>query len=107
MKKFVQKLRNKSEEERKRILTLSLIIVMVLIGGLWINSLTHRFTPKVAKETKSDLAPFKLLGARLGGTFKNVTASVNEAKVLKKKTKDAVNEELQNEKVINLIPVDR
>lgn len=105
MQKFVSNLRQRPEGERKRILFVSLIVAMAVIGGLWVYSLTHRFTPQVAEKTKEDIAPFKLLGSKIKGTYQNMSASVGKAKSIRKDTQKVFEDAVAQENVIDLVPV--
>lgn len=102
MEKFISKLREKPETEKKRILFISLFVVMAIIVSLWLYGLTHTLTPKVVKETKDEVKPFELLGLKFRGTYENITASVNKAKFLKK---DQVENNIQSENTVDLVPV--
>lgn len=105
MEKFVSNLRQRSEIERRRILFVSLVVAMAIIGGLWIYSLTHRSTPKVAEDKKEEVAPFKLLGSKLKDTYKNMSASAGKAKLFKKDVQENVQNTTQEDNVVDLIPV--
>ena len=80
---------------------------MVIIGGIWIYSVTHSFTQKDEKvtieEKKGNKKPFQLLGFRFKDTYENILANVNKAKIM---TDDNI-ENISNDKVIDLIPVNK
>lgn len=108
MKTYILKLRDKPESYRKRVFIIALIVSMSLVFGIWAYSLSHRFKPEVVKkETREDIKPFKLLGVRFKGTFQNISASVNNAKLKKDESKQEVQIEQTEiqEKVVDLIPI--
>ncbi len=108
MEKFISNLREKPESHRKKILFVSLAIIMTLIVSLWIYGLTHRFTKKeVVQETKEDIKPFKLLGSKFQNIFQNMTASAGKANIKNTKDDTIEKENLDNTKVIDLIPVNK
>lgn len=108
MEKFISNLREKPESDRKKILFISLAVVMTIIVGLWIYSLTHRFTKKeVAQETKEDIEPFKLMSSKFQNIFQNMTASAGKANIKNTKDDTIEKENLDNTKVIDLIPVNK
>ncbi len=111
MEKFILKLREKPENERKRILLISLVVCMVIIGGIWLYSLTHIFTKKaeqkVISEEKNDKKPFQLLGLKFKDTYQNMKASAGNARNISSDFDSNIDVGVDNGKVIDLIPVNK
>jgi hypothetical protein len=70
---------------------------MVIVGLVWIGSLGYRFNKKNVVEVKEEIKPFALLGQSIKETYNNVTASVGNASLLKKKASEELNTESQVE----------
>lgn len=74
MRKYVNKLRKKPEHIRKQYLIGAMIVSMSLVGGIWIYSLTNRFTsPDMPQKTQADLKPFVLFSQGVQSAYKGVT----------------------------------
>jgi len=103
MRKYIKKLQLKSEDTRKQILFGSLIISMSFVFVVWISSLGYRFNKESSIKTQEDIKPFALFGQTISDTYNNVTASVGNISSSKEEKKI---EEVEVEKVIDLIPVE-
>lgn len=106
MKQYIQNLKSKPEAERKRAAYMATVACMVLVGGIWIYGLVHHFGDKdLNTQAKDDVKPFQLLANSIKGTYKNISASVNEAKSVSSFMKKE--EPVVEEKMIDLIPIDK
>ena len=73
MKKFIHKLRNRKEEERRHILHITVFILALFMVLLWTFSLGRSITSKETKtKINQDLKPFSVLKDDLIGGIKNV-----------------------------------
>lgn len=98
MRRYIKKLRSKSETTRKQILLLSLVVCMAIVFFIWISTLGSHFNNKknVTAVNKEEVAkPFALFGQTIKDTYNNVTASVGN-----------ISKTINKEKVIDLIPVE-
>lgn len=100
MRTYISKLQKKSEESRKQILFVALVVSMFLVGSIWVYSLTNRFDNKVQTKVKEDIKPFALFGDSISNTYKNITASVGNISL-------PIKQEVKTEKQIDLIVVDK
>lgn len=78
MKKYIKKVREKSENERKRLLFVWMAISMSLVVLVWFYSLGHRFNERVSEKAREDIKPFKMLGNSLSGTIKDVESQLGK-----------------------------
>lgn len=108
MRVYIKKLQSKSEESRKQILVVSLVVCMAFVGMVWVNSLGYRFSnEKTATKVQEDIKPFALFGKSISDTVGNVTASVGSIKSSTEVASDqSAQTEVKTEKVIDLIPVE-
>lgn len=85
---YIRKLQKKEEGVRKQILVASLVFSMVVVGSVWVYSLSDRFGAKqvVADTTASDQTtkPFALFTQSITDAYKNITASVGNISFSKK-----------------------
>lgn len=104
MRQYIKKLQSKSEDTRKLIFMVSLIVCMSFASFIWIYSLGNRFgNPKVVEQTNAEIKPFKLFSNSIKDTFSNIGASVGNSPFVK----DAnVSVDSKSEKQIDLIPVE-
>lgn len=66
MRKVIHKLRQRPEEERRHILNLIMLVVVVIMIALWIFSLGRSFSnPETKTKIKQDLKPFTALKSNL------------------------------------------
>lgn len=73
MKKIIHKLRNRSEEERKHILHITVFILGLFMILLWTFSLGKSIANKDTKvKIKQDLKPFSALKENLVGGFNSI-----------------------------------
>lgn len=107
MKKYIQNLKSKSEAERKQAAYMATIICMILVGGVWLYGLVNHFGKKdVNVQAQNNAKPFKLLANSIKDTYKDVSASVNQAKSIS----NIFNKDeqlVEDEKMIDLIPIEK
>jgi len=101
MRTYIKKLQTKSEDSRKQILFVALVVSMFLVGSIWVYSLTNRFDDKVQVKAKEDIKPFALFSDSISNTYKNITASVGNISL------PSSQKETKPEKQIDLIVVDK
>ena len=102
MRAYIRKIQAKKESTRKQILALSMIVSMSLVVFIWVYSLGVRFgNPEVKDQASEDIKPFKLFSNTISDTFKNVGASVGKAPSVNK-----IQDEVKNDKQVELIPVE-
>ncbi|MFA6523909.1 MAG: hypothetical protein WC264_01375 [Candidatus Paceibacterota bacterium] len=74
MRKFIHKLRQKPEEERRHILHTVTIIAAVVMIILWTYSLGRSISsPETKVKIKQDLKPFSVLKDNIVGGYKNIS----------------------------------
>ena len=74
MQKIIQKLRQKSEEERTHMLHVSVIIFAVLLIILWAYNIGRTITdPDLSRKVKEDFEPLSKLTEDLSEEYKNVS----------------------------------
>ena len=71
---FLDKLRRKSERERKKILFASTVILTALIAFFWVVS--FRASSSAVPDEKTDDGPFAQIEQMLGSIFENVKTTV-------------------------------
>lgn len=104
---YIKKLQSKSEDSRKQILAVSMLLSMSLVVMIWVYGLSDLFTPKTNAETaraNNEMKPFKVFANSITDTYENITASVGKISS-KKDTKIEVAEPAQ--KQIDLIQVEK
>jgi len=105
MREYIKKLQSKSPDTRKQILVGSLIVCMSFVFITWVSSLGYKFSKNNATaKAEEDIKPFALFGQTIKDTYNNVTASVGN--ISTKKDKPKVEEKVETEKQIDLIPVE-
>jgi hypothetical protein len=73
MKKFIHKLRNRPEEERRHLLHIITFILALFMILLWTFSLGKSITSKETKvKIKQDLQPFSVFKDNLVGGYKSI-----------------------------------
>jgi len=87
MREYIKTLQDKSENKRKQILVVSLIVSMVFVSSIWIYGLEDHFgaKPQAKAVSTTEEKPFALFGDSLTGTYKNLVASVGNISFAKKK----------------------
>ncbi len=76
IKDFINKLRNRSEEERRHILHILTFVFGILIVILWIFSLSKTLITKETKiKVKDDLEPFSILKDNLVDSYEGAIGS--------------------------------
>lgn len=106
MLEYIKKLQQKDEDARKRIMMFSMVIVVVIVGSIWLYSLSGVFgkSDEITKEeVRDDLKPFTLFKNSMKDTYNNVSASVGKIS-LPKLNKDL---NLEESEQIDLIVVDK
>ena len=74
MKKIIHKLRKRPEAERRHILNLLMIIVVIIMLVLWAFSLGRSFSNTDAKiKMEQDLKPFTVLKDNVVGGYNSVS----------------------------------
>lgn len=77
MEAYIQQLRSKPEHIRKQLLVTYTAIAMVIVGAIWIYSLTDRFsTSNPTLQSKDNAKPFSMLGDTLKQAYNGISASV-------------------------------
>lgn len=106
MNQYIQKIREKPENERKQYAMLWTIISMAVVGSLWIYSISHRFDSRISEQTKEDVKPFSIFSKTISNTYNSISASVGNINQIKEvvSTKDEV--KTTPDKVIDLIPIE-
>jgi len=102
MRAYIKKLQSKPENIRKQIFFGSLIVCMFFVSLIWVGGLGYKFSKKPEVKTENEIKPFSLFSQSISDTYKNVTASVGDISKVKKETE----QKKENEKVIDLIPVE-
>ena len=73
MKKIIHKLRNRSEEERRHILHITIFILGIFLILLWTFSLGRTIVSKDTKiKVQQDLKPFSVLKDNLVGGYNSI-----------------------------------
>ena len=73
MKKFIHKLRNRKEEERRHILHITVFVLALFMVLLWTFSLGRSITSKETKiKVNQDLKPFSVLKDDLVGGINSI-----------------------------------
>lgn len=101
MKDYIYKLRDKPEHIRKQYMVIFLVISMSIVCGIWIYSITGRFTSQTSVSIDNDIKPFTLFGQSIKSTYKNVTASAADAVKLKENIEDRANQKMIPLTVVN------
>jgi len=74
MRKIVHHLRKQSEQNRRHILHISIVIIGIIMVVLWTYSLGRSISnPDTKIKMKQDLQPFSVLKDNLVGGYKNVS----------------------------------
>ena len=74
MKKIIHRLRSHSEENRRHILNISIIIIGIIMVILWTYSLGRSISnPDTKVKMKQDLQPFSALKDNLVGGYKGIS----------------------------------
>lgn len=106
MFEYIKKIQQKDEITRKKIMMISMIIVVLIVGSVWIYSLTDLFNngeDKIAQEEeREDLKPFTLFKNSMKDTYNNVSASVGKISLPKYKDLD-----FKESDQIDLIVIDK
>ncbi|ETB63842.1 TPA: hypothetical protein DIC38_02110 [Candidatus Nomurabacteria bacterium] len=105
MYKYIQKVKEKNESARKRVLAKWMFVSVFVVVGAWALTVSSRFNNSiVAKNEVEDNSPkpFVLFKDSISSTYKNVLASVGNIEDLK----DIKREIKGEEKMIELIPVE-
>jgi hypothetical protein len=108
--KYILKLRAKPEQVRREILAGVLTICMAIVGGVWVYGLSSHFgSGEIVTQTKEDVKPFALFGEKIKSTYKDMVASVGKANspLPIVSPLEEVKPEPDNNKVIDLIPVEQ
>ena len=98
MRTYIKKLQAKEETVRKQIFAGLLIVSMVFVGFIWIYNLGNRFEKENKEQVREDVKPFKLFANSISDTYKNISASVGNASVIKDK--------IVEEEIIDLILIE-
>lgn len=106
MRAYIKKLQSKSEIARKQILVGSLIVSMAFVCLIWISTLGYKFGKENTAKIADEIKPFALFGQTIRNTYGNVTASVGNISASLKKEEPKVEEKLEIEKQVDLIPVE-
>jgi hypothetical protein len=109
IKNYIQELKTKPEAERKQFAYMATIACMVVVGGVWIYGLVGRFgSTENEVQVKNETKPMSVLADSLKDAYKNISASVGQAKSISNimKSSPEVQTEIPDEKVIDLIPVE-
>lgn len=107
IKNYIQNLKSKPEADRKRFAQTATIACMVIVGSVWLYGLTnHLSKPEIAIQTEKDIKPFTVLANSLKDTYNNISASVGDAKSVSGVINNEPTTDTENEKMIDLIPVD-
>lgn len=106
MRTYIKKLQAKPEEVRKQILAGSLVVIMSFVCFIWVSSIGPKFSKEKTAKISEDLKPFALFGQSITDTYTNVTASVGSIKTSLKNEEPVIEEKLEIEKQIDLIPVE-
>ena len=101
MRTYIKKLQSKPEHIRKQIFFSSLVVCMAFVSFVWIGGLGDRFNKESSFQAKEEIKPFALFGKTVADTYKNVSASVGNAKIFSGK-----NSKENSGNVIDLIPVE-
>ncbi len=76
IRKVVRHLRNKPEQERRQILSISMICVCIVMAVLWTWSLGENITKEETYvKVKEDLKPFSVLKSNLIDSWSNTNTS--------------------------------
>ena len=74
MRKIIHKLRKHSEEDRRHILHIAIVIIGIIMILLWTYSLGRSIAnPDTKIKMKQDLQPFSVLKDNLVGGYKSVS----------------------------------
>ena len=96
MNSYIQKLKSKPEDSRKRILMASLVVSMTLVVSVWVYNLGDHFKSNAPDQAMTDLKPFSMLASSVSDSYKNAGASAASA----------VTTNASGQKQIDLIPVE-
>lgn len=78
IRKVVRHLRNKSEQERRQILSISMICVCIVMAILWTWSLGENLTKEETYvKVKEDLKPFSVLKSNLIDSWGNTNPNTD------------------------------
>ncbi len=106
MNQYIQKIRQKSDQERKQYAMLWTIVSMAVVGSVWMYSISNRFDSRVSEQTVEDVKPFSIFSKTLSATYKNIYASVGSINQAVQKVPAKETSEIVPEKVIDLIPIE-
>jgi hypothetical protein len=106
MRAYIKKLQSKPEDIRKQILIGLLVVCMSFVGLIWVSSLGYKFNKESKIKVEEDIKPFALFSQTISDTYNNISASVGSIPLGKKQSEVKVEEKEENQKVINLIPVE-
>ena len=102
MRAYIRKIQLKKEETRKQIFAGVMIVCMSLVGVIWIGTLGYKFGHKPTEKVADDIKPFALFGKSIKDTYGSVSASVGKISEMKKQE----NKKVEEEKQIEMIPVE-
>lgn len=106
MLKFIRKLQSRSEEDRKLIVMIALVVSMTIIIGIWLATFALHNSDKknnIEKETikNKGQSPFLIMKESFTETFKNIGNSISGMDLSDAK-KDLNKEELQKKNTVDL-----
>jgi competence protein ComGF len=82
MKEYINRIKSKDRAIRQQYLWTYLILLMIVIGGIWIFSLTyHLSNKKIVEQTKEEIKPLELFVDGFKNSFKDITANVGSIKL--------------------------
>ena len=82
MRKYVNNLRAKPEHIRKQAVFVVMAVAVVLICGLWVYSLSHRFGKQTSVKVSEDVKPFAMFGQSIKSSYLGLTASLGNSGIL-------------------------
>jgi len=105
MQSYIKNLQEKPESTRKQILIGSLIFCMLVVGVIWIYSVSDKIQTAKNNSVKHDKeqGPFNLLVGSVSGAWQNISASVGN---ISSTNYSADRIESKGRKQIDLIVVD-
>lgn len=98
---YIKKLQSKSEDTRKQILMVSIVVSMSIVVMVWMYGLGNFFSNKTEAQASNETKPFTLFADSISETYQNISASVG--KITSKKE---IKAEVPAEKQIDLIQIE-
>ena len=80
MDKFLKKLREKPEKERRKILITTSLGITLIIFAFWLANIRTLFSNNGEEVKTADTSPFSILKSNLGNAYESIKSSFSVVK---------------------------